>query len=395
MKTYSGKRIILTSAAILFGGFSVFYWPVPIEGFWSSPVRIMGPAISFYLLQDGKIIHYIESGKTVAWAGSYERIGWNRYQINYQRSTPTNYIFRTGLFKSKGNVLGAESKRIRDDSCCIQVYNSSPVLWITPLWEQSILAVAQDGYNEFFFNGLKINLEDMENRIISNRLKLENSNKPLQIYSSTNNVPRPILDSIKKNGFEYSLHKNQNWVMNLDKLYLQVSRNPKNQLNYSVKRIRDYQYDIMCNDIEGIKREFGAAQAGTFLYGYRSRVIDIVTHSSFDISPLLDVMNQLNQKYNIITNNVWIEKTDRNSWSLLYFEGDFLGYCHFNGHGEFTECVKYDIDSFRRYRENISRPIVVYAPNRQVPVELMRILESNNISYTVKPNEILRKKDYH
>jgi len=174
-----------------------------------------------------------------------------------------------------------------------------------------------------------------------------------------------------------------------------LNRRLEGQLSDAYKRIRDYQYDIMCNDIEGIKREFGAAQAGTFLYGYRSRVIDIVTHSSFDISPLLDVMNQLNQKYNIITNNVWIEKTDRNSWSLLYFEGDFLAYCHFNGHGEFTECVKYDIDSFRRYRENISRPIVVYAPNRQVPVELMRILESNNISYTVKPNEILRKKDYH
>jgi hypothetical protein len=395
MKTYSAKRIILASVAFLLGGFSVLYWPVPIEGFWSSPVRVMGPAISFYLLKDGKIIHYIESGKVVAWAASYERIGWNRYQINYPDSPPTNYIFRTGLFKSKGNILGAESKRIRDDSRCIQVYNSSPALWITPTWAQSILVVAQDGYKEFFFNGRKMSLEDMETRIISDRLKLENSNKPLQIYSSTNYVPRPILDSINKNGFEYVLHTNQNWVMNLDKLYLQVSRNQNTQLNYSIKRIRDYQFDIKCVDIERIEREFGGAQADTLLYDYRSRVIDIITHSSFNISPLLDVMNNLNQKYNIITNNVWIERTDRHCWSLLYFEGDFLGYCHFNGHGDFTDNAKYDIDSFRRYRENINRPFVVYVPNRQVPVELIHILESNHISYTVKPHEVLRKKEYH
>jgi hypothetical protein len=394
MKTSSIKRIVLAGIFILLSGLSILYWPVKLEGFWSSPIRPMGPGIAFYLFKDGKILHYIESGKYVSWVATYEKIGWNKYKTDYPSQDPTNSIVRTGLFRSKSIVFGDESRRIRDIARYIHVYNNNHIQWLTPIWEQAILVTNQNSDKDLFWNGIQIDLKRLGERISDDRIKLENSSKPLQIYSSTNYVPIPILDSIKSNGFEYVIHTNQGWIINLDDLYLQVSRNENSQYKYSIKRIRDDQLDIRLVDLKRIIMEFEGTQEDTRLRSYRSQAIDIVTHSSFDISQLLAAMDRLNQRYNVITNDLWIEKTDSRCWSLLYCNGSFLDYCHFNGHGCFPVGAKYDVASFRRYREKISRPIVVYAPERHVPEELVRLLEANHISYTVKSNEILLKKDY-
>jgi len=396
-----GGRVKRTLRITVVGlGIAIFVWfvirlPFPIEGFWCSPLKVFGTAKSFFHYNGGKVLHFIENDKFIAWCGNYERTGWGRYQVHYFWPTKTNAVVFTSIFSMRSDVDWVHGDRIWDSGPCQEMLNRDDLKWYYCLWERCLVIDETPSGEQYFFNGVPSDIGELEERLVADSKWSENFKNPLQIYANTNFVPPILVKSLEQNNFEYVVYTNQQWVPCLEEPYVRVAKTMNATQDYSVKFAMNYQHDLQSVGLEMLEDVLrGTSDAAFRWVEPRPHELAIVNCSSCEIGSLVAVMNRQKQPYKVITNDMWIEKTDPFSWALIFYVCGHREYCCLNGLGYNPAGLDGVVGKMASYRARLETPLVIYAASLRLPAELTSFLESKRIVYTIKPLDILINQEY-
>ena len=182
-----------------------WFIPFPIEGNWQPPlVSCACDSHKFMRFEDGKILNMSEHDLPCEWYGTYRRSGWGKYEIQwFPDETNFPLFIRSTVLRAK---WGFSQQDAPDDFWARGLIRDPFVL--------TCRRVVNDPANDWVNSplGLRVTGTADEQAAMEARLTKIFHPPPLQVYTASNEVPSCVSNILVRNGVDYEVHPDQQWI---------------------------------------------------------------------------------------------------------------------------------------------------------------------------------------